>query len=98
MSSKLESKNSKLNVALVHDFLLYYGGAERTLKELSDIYPEAPIYTLMKDEKNRDLFGDYNKGTALKTPESLESPLKRGQSKHRSFKDFLNFYESVIGG
>lgn len=35
------------SVALVHDFLLTFAGAERVLKELSLIFPEAPIYTLL---------------------------------------------------
>lgn len=38
---------NKPKVALVHDFLLYPGGAERVLNVLSDMYPEAPIYTLL---------------------------------------------------
>lgn len=40
-----------MKIALVHDFLLRYGGAERVLKVLSEMYPEAPIFTLMYDEK-----------------------------------------------
>jgi len=35
----------KLKVALVHDYLKDAGGAERVLKVLTEIYPEAPIYT-----------------------------------------------------
>lgn len=38
-------------IALVHDFLLSMGGAERVLQELSLLYPAAPIYTLLADEK-----------------------------------------------
>lgn len=38
-------------VALVHDFLLSMGGAERVLKEFSEMYPTAPIYTLLSDPK-----------------------------------------------
>lgn len=34
-----------MRVALVHDYLKEFGGAERVLKTLSEIYPEAPIYT-----------------------------------------------------
>lgn len=34
-----------MKVALVHDYLKEYGGAERVLEALSEIYPEAPIYT-----------------------------------------------------
>ena len=34
-----------LRVALVHDYINEFGGAERVLKALCEIYPEAPIYT-----------------------------------------------------
>jgi hypothetical protein len=34
-----------MKVAIVHDYLNEYGGAERVLKALSNMYPEAPIYT-----------------------------------------------------
>ncbi len=40
-----------MKVALVHDFLLRLGGAERVLKVFSDMFPDAPIYTLLYDEK-----------------------------------------------
>lgn len=38
-------------IAFVHDFLLRPGGAERVLKSLMDLYPEAPVFTLLYDEK-----------------------------------------------
>lgn len=34
-----------MKVALVHDYLKEYGGAERVLEELHKLYPDAPIYT-----------------------------------------------------
>jgi glycosyltransferase involved in cell wall biosynthesis len=40
-----------MKVALVHDFLVKMGGAERLLKELAALYPDAPIYTLLYDGK-----------------------------------------------
>ena len=40
-----------MKVALVHDFLVKMGGAERVLTVLSEMYPEAPIYTLLYDEE-----------------------------------------------
>lgn len=50
-------ENNKLKVALLHDFLLYPGGAERVLKVLSEMFPEAPIYTLLHDqEKMGEMF------------------------------------------
>jgi len=36
-----------LSVALVHDWLNQYGGAERVLERLVQVYPKAPIYTSM---------------------------------------------------
>jgi len=42
---------NKLKVALVHDFLNQYGGAERVLSVLHEIFPEAPIYTMLYDPK-----------------------------------------------
>lgn len=40
-----------MKVAIVHDFLLKLGGAERVTKVFSDMFPNAPIYTLLYDEK-----------------------------------------------
>lgn len=38
-------------VVIVHDFLVTLGGAERVAKELLDMFPDAPIYTLLYDEE-----------------------------------------------
>jgi glycosyltransferase involved in cell wall biosynthesis len=34
-----------MNVAIIHDYLNQYGGAERVLEALHDLYPQAPVYT-----------------------------------------------------
>src|ERR1035437_6016320 len=34
-----------MKVAIVHDYIKEYGGAERVLEVLTEIYPDAPIYT-----------------------------------------------------
>lgn len=39
-----------MKVAFVHDFLVRLGGAERVLQVLADMYPNAPIYTLVYSE------------------------------------------------
>ncbi|MDQ7799450.1 MAG: glycosyltransferase [Candidatus Edwardsbacteria bacterium] len=36
-------------VAIVHDYLNQYGGAERVLELLHQIYPVAPVYTIVHD-------------------------------------------------
>lgn len=38
-----------MKVALVHDYLNQYGGAERVLEELHAIWPDAPVYTAIHD-------------------------------------------------
>lgn len=38
-----------LKVALVHDYLREYGGAERVVEALHELFPEAPLYTAFVD-------------------------------------------------
>jgi len=38
-----------MRVAIVHDYLNQYGGAERVLEALHALYPEAPVYTSLYD-------------------------------------------------
>lgn len=38
-----------MKIALVHDYLVQYGGAERVLEAFTEIWPYAPIYTLLHD-------------------------------------------------
>lgn len=38
-----------MKVALVHDYLFEYGGAERVIEALHEIYPDAPLYTSFVD-------------------------------------------------
>lgn len=38
-----------MKVAIVHDYLKEYGGAERVVEALHEIFPEAPIYTAYYD-------------------------------------------------
>ncbi len=38
-----------MRVALVHDYLNQYGGAERVIEALHEIYPDAPVFTSLFD-------------------------------------------------
>ena len=40
-----------MRVALLHDYLNQYGGAERVLETFCEIFPDAPIYTLFYDKE-----------------------------------------------
>jgi glycosyltransferase involved in cell wall biosynthesis len=40
-----------LKIALVHDFVVRYGGAEKLLHSWAEIFPDAPIFTLIYNQK-----------------------------------------------
>lgn len=49
---QLFGKMKMMRVALVHDDLVQWGGAERVLLAISELFPEAPIYTSVFDRDN----------------------------------------------
>lgn len=44
-----EKLNRVPRVALVHDFLVSYGGAERVFEAMVEMFPDAPVYTLLSN-------------------------------------------------
>ncbi len=46
-----QETTQKPTIAIAHDFLLAFGGAERVLQSLTSMYPEAPVYTLLADPR-----------------------------------------------
>jgi len=46
-----QTKNKQLRIAIIHDFLIKLGGAEKVLEILHEIYPDAPIYTILYDKE-----------------------------------------------
>ncbi len=42
-----QTKHHSFKIALVHDYIKEFGGAESVLETLSEIFPEAPIYTTL---------------------------------------------------
>ena len=40
-----------MRVAIVHDNLVQFGGAERVLWALMELFPQAPVYTLLYDRE-----------------------------------------------
>ncbi len=50
MKANLSKKIPKLKIALAHDFLREYGGAERVLEVLHEMFPQAPLYTAFLDK------------------------------------------------
>ncbi len=75
-----------MKVALVHDYLNQYGGAERVLQAFCEIFPDAPIYTLVYDAK---LTGYAFYGRNVKTSFLQKVPLAASQ--HRYFPIFMPY-------
>lgn len=69
-----------MRVAIVHDYLTQFGGAERVLRVLMDLFPHAPVYTLVHDPKATAGLID---GRRVRTSFLQKIPLAR--SKHRLF-------------
>lgn len=69
-----------MKIALVHDYLVQYGGAERVLEALCEIFPEAPIYTLLYDKSRMN---GALKGKIIKTSFLQKIPFARKH--HRLF-------------
>jgi glycosyltransferase involved in cell wall biosynthesis len=53
-----------MKVALVHDYLIRLGGAERVFFSLRKIFPKADVFTLLYDKKK---LGDYLSDTMIHT-------------------------------
>ena len=56
--------HSKIRVALVHDWLTDFGGAERVLLALHEIFPDAPIFTSFFRPENLPQFADADVRTS----------------------------------
>lgn len=69
-----------MRVALVHDYLNQYGGAERVLEAFCEIWPQAPIFTLVYDRKRT---GKAFDGQKIRTSFLQKVPLAK--SHHRPF-------------
>ncbi len=48
-----------MKVAIVCDWLVSVGGAERVLRSVCDLFPDAPIYTSQYNQKKIDWFKDH---------------------------------------
>lgn len=69
-----------MRVALVHDYLNQYGGAERVLEAFCEIWPKAPIFTLIYDKKRT---GYAFEGKIIRTSFLQKIPFVK--SHHRPF-------------
>lgn len=68
-------KKQTLTVALVHDYLCEFGGAERVLAALHEMYPEAPVYTAFYDPAALGIHADRFKGWDIRETWLARVPL-----------------------
>jgi glycosyltransferase involved in cell wall biosynthesis len=72
-----------MRVAILHDYINQYGGAERVLEDLLRVFPNADVYTLMYDkEKMNGLFANVIQKTSF-----LDNALIRNN--HHFFIPFM---------
>ncbi|PIY80296.1 MAG: glycosyl transferase [Candidatus Pacebacteria bacterium CG_4_10_14_0_8_um_filter_42_14] len=96
-------KTKSPKIALVHDYLREYGGAERVLESLHALFPDAPVYTAFVDERALGIhwskFADWDIRTTwiTKIPfyKQLHSPLRIFSPQYFSALD-LSEYDIVI--
>jgi glycosyltransferase involved in cell wall biosynthesis len=79
-----------MRVALVHDYLNQYGGAERVLEAFCEIFPEAPIYTLFYDKEKT--FGKFEEKKIITS--FLNNKLVN--NKHRLFIPLMPLAASLM--
>jgi glycosyltransferase involved in cell wall biosynthesis len=79
---------SDRSVGLVHDYLLVMRGAERSFEAIAECFPEAPIYTLLYDERGT---GGRFRGRRVQT-----SYLQRLGIRQRGFRRLLPLFPRAV--
>ena len=58
-------QTEKLRVALVHYWLTTWGGGERVLRALADLFPQADIYAVVANDAIASRFADHKLTTSF---------------------------------
>lgn len=77
-----------MKIALVHDYIKEYGGAERVLSVLHEMFPQAPIYTAFVSEGSAKQ--EFEKVNAKLIPSWLNFILKY-KNAHSALRFFIPF-------
>jgi len=88
-----------MRIALIHDFLVEFGGAEKVLLDLLKLYPKADLYTLFYDQKKLgEFFDKYDPKTSFlqKFPKFLRGAYLRPLSPMAIESFNLNSYDLII--
>lgn len=75
-----------MRVAIIHDDLVQWGGAERVLLGLCQVYPDAPIYTSLFDSSNKELVNKFG------SKKIITSFLQKIPGWRSFYKSLLPFY------
>ena len=75
------------DVGLAHDYLLVMRGAERTFAVMADVWPDAPVHTLLYDEAGT--------GRAFADRDIKTSMLQRFGIDQQRFRKFLPLYPTA---
>ncbi len=79
-----------MRVAITHDYLNQFGGAERVLESLIELFPHADLYTLLYDkQKTKGIFEKNIRGSSF-----LDVPWIRKH--HRLFIPLMPFAASFL--
>ena len=73
-----------MRIALAHDYLVQCGGAEKVLECFCELFPYAPIYTIVYDE---NLMHGMFKGKNIKTSYLQKIPF--APTRHRIFPPLM---------
>jgi glycosyltransferase involved in cell wall biosynthesis len=78
-----------VNIAIVHDFFCNLGGSDAVVQALHQLFPDAPVYTLIVYDRNRD--ADVLQGMELRF-----SFLQRIPWARRSHQPFLPLFPIAV--
>jgi glycosyltransferase involved in cell wall biosynthesis len=78
-----------MRVALVHDYLTQYGGAERVLEVLHERYPDAPVFTSLYDPTHLP--------PDLREWDIRVTPLQRIPGATRTHRLWMPLYPAIFG-
>jgi glycosyltransferase involved in cell wall biosynthesis len=76
-----------MRVALVHEWLVTYGGSERVVEEILECFPEADVFSLIDFMEDRD----FLKGKTVKTSFVQKLPFAK-----RKYRAYLPFFPLAI--
>ncbi|MCL5411613.1 MAG: glycosyltransferase [Patescibacteria group bacterium] len=76
-----------MKIAIVHDYLFQYGGAEKVLEAMHEVWPDAPIYTSVYIKKEMEKAGFNDQGMDIRSTWMQALPFKKDL-----FKAYFMFY------